>query len=105
ALRRDHIFLHQAHEIGSAREHLRIVSQHCDGGFDRCRRCVFNCLHYAVPPFSMAARTLSGVSGSVGTRTPMALATALEMAAPGEITGGSPSPITPRSSKPGPVIM
>ena len=53
---------------------------------------------YPMPPFSSAARTLPGVSGRVGTRTPMALATALEIAAPGEITGGSPRPTTPRSS-------
>ena len=55
--------------------------------------------------FFSAARTRSAVSGSVGTRTPMALATALEMAAPGEMTGGSPRPITPCSSYPLPVIM
>ena len=33
-----------------------------------------------------------GVRGSTGTRTPVALATALEIAAPDEITGGSPNP-------------
>ncbi len=50
------------------------------------------------PPFCNAAITRSGVSGRFGTRTPQALATALAMAAPGETTGGSPMPMTPRSS-------
>ena len=44
-----------------------------------------------------AARTRSGVNGVCGTRTPMALKTALPTAACVEIVGGSPMPMTPRS--------
>ena len=40
--------------------------------------------------------TRSGVKGNVLTRTPQAFATAFEIAAPGEIAGGSPIPMTPR---------
>jgi hypothetical protein len=53
---------------------------------------------WRAPVEPRAANTRSGVRGRKGTRTPKALATALEIAAPGEITGGSPIPITPRSS-------
>ena len=45
----------------------------------------------SAPPARAAASAAAG-----GTRTPRALATALLIAAPGEITGGSPRPITPR---------
>ena len=48
--------------------------------------------------FSNASSTRAGVSGRNGTRTPIAFATAFEIAAPGDTTGGSASPITPRSS-------
>src|SRR5581483_6125811 len=50
-------------------------------------------------PFLLAsaARTRSAVKGACGTRTPMALNTALPMAAAVEIVGGSPMPMTPRS--------
>src|SRR5581483_605248 len=60
---------------------------------------------WCMPDGFNALSTRSGVSGRNGTRTPIALATALEMTAPGEITGGSPKPMTPRSSYPLPVIM
>ena len=53
-------------------------------------------LDYALP--SITSSTRAGVSGRNGTRTPMAFATAFEMAAPGETTGGSAKPMTPRSS-------
>src|SRR6202040_4044120 len=61
-----------------------------------------------VPPWSApasASSTRCGVSGRKGTRTPVALATALAMAAPGDTTGGSPRPTTPRRSYSGPVII
>ena len=64
----------------------------------RARTGVLEAVQLSSPPATSALMTLSGVSGKVPTRTPMALATALEIAAPGEITGGSPSPMTPRSS-------
>ncbi len=40
--------------------------------------------------YASAPKTRSGVNGILGTRTPIAFATAFEIAAPGEITGGSP---------------
>src|ERR1039458_9296943 len=45
---------------------------------------------------SSASSTRAGVSGRNGTRTPIALATAFEMAAPGETTGGSANPMPPQ---------
>ena len=67
----------------------------CFGGR---RPVVGEVLHVAFPPFAArAASTRSGVNGVCGTRTPMALKTALPMAACVEMVGGSPMPMTPRS--------
>src|ERR1051326_723608 len=102
------IVFHQCQQIGTAREDFGVspgCAQQADGLGSAVRADVFKRSHHAPPFFSIAARTRSGVSGRNGTRTPMALATALEIAAPGEITGGSPNPMTPRSSYPLPVIM
>ena len=44
-----------------------------------------------------AFSTFRGVIGHSGTRTPIALVTALAMAAAVLIVGGSPTPITPRA--------
>ena len=54
----------------------------------------FGCgTHILEPAFSdKAFSTRSGVSGRKGEVTPIAFATAVAMAAPGEITGGSPRP-------------
>ena len=56
---------------------------------------------HSVPPRAVLRRapssTVSGVIGRLRMRTPVALATALAMAAAVEIVGGSPSPMTPRS--------
>src|SRR5437868_5203545 len=97
----DDIIFHERQQIGTAGKDLSlspIRAQQADGLL-WCRWAgVFKGPHHA-PAFSPnAASTRSGVSGRNGTRTPMAFATAFEIAAPGEITGGSPSPITPRSS-------
>ena len=58
---------------------------------------VFKGLHYAFLP-SSALSTCIGVIGIFGTRTPIALATALPTAAQMPMAGGSPSPMTPRLS-------
>src|SRR3989338_10632375 len=96
---RDYMVLHQAEQVGPASQDRGILPEVAEqpkrlllGGRGR----IFKGSHQAIPPFSRAASTLSGVSGKVGTRTPMALATALAMAAAGEFIGGSPSPIGPR---------
>src|SRR5439155_23626919 len=49
-----------------------------------------------LPFWASAARTLSGVIGRERTRTPMALNTALAMAAAVGMLGGSPRPIIPQ---------
>ena len=52
----------------------------------------------AFPPFARASRTRFGCkTAGIGTRTPMALNTALPTAAAVEMVGGSPMPMTPRS--------
>src|SRR5262249_62154039 len=63
----------------------------------RFRPKVAEIVHGHLPPFASAASTRSGESGVSGTRTPMALNTALATAACVEIVGGSPMPTTPRS--------
>src|SRR5215472_11725452 len=97
----DDIVLHQCEQIGSAGEYC-CISPACAEQADRLRSAVrtdvFKGSHQAPAFCPSAARTRSGVRGRNGTRTPMAFATAFEIDAPGEITGGSPSPITPRSS-------
>ena len=98
---RDHIIFHQREQIGPAREDFGLApacAQQADGLGSGIWADIFKRSHQAPAFCSSAARTRSGVSGRNGTRTPIALATAFEIAAPGEITGGSPSPITPRSS-------
>src|SRR2546423_11942226 len=95
-------------QVGATGEDLGVapfVAQQRGRFFQRFGRGVFERFHTATPPFCTAAMTRSGVNGNCGTRVPMALATALAMAAPGDMTGGSPSPMTPRSSYPFPVIM
>ena len=101
ALGGDDVVLHEREQVGAAGEQFgspQFWREQSDGLLFGFGSGVFEGLHAAPPFFSSAARTRSGVRGRKGTRTPMALATALEMAAPGEITGGSPSPMTPRSS-------
>src|SRR5262249_9830959 len=96
--RRDTVSSQQVVQIGSAREDRRValvIRQQRDRFLFGARAGVFKGIH-ARPPFN-ASRTRLGVSGRTGTRTPGALATALEMAAPGAGTGGSPRPTTPRS--------
>src|SRR5205085_1177843 len=58
---------------------------------------VFEGLHYAFLPSSVLS-TWIGVIGMFGTRTPIALATALPTAAQMPTAGGSPSPMMPRLS-------
>src|SRR5439155_25564962 len=109
ALGTNNVILHERQQVGAAGQYFSIspvLSQQLDYLLLLLWTGVFKGPH-ARPPaaFSSASSTRSGVSGSMGTRTPMALATALEIAAPGETVGGSPNPITPRSSSPGPDIM
>src|SRR5438552_4861182 len=100
-LRGDDVVFHQSEQVGSAGKDFGIApgrSQQADRLRSAVRADVFKRSHQAPAFCPSAARTRSGVSGRNGTRTPMAFATAFEIAAPDEITGGSPSPITPRSS-------
>src|SRR5262249_7000881 len=87
-------------QVGTAGEQLGRpprLAQQPDRLFDRRRLVVGEVLH-AFPPFgASASRTFLGVSGRCGTRTPMALNTAVLRAAAVETIGGSPTPITPRS--------
>src|SRR5262249_42483089 len=102
-LRRDQVIFHEGQQIGSAGKDLGVTPirrQQAQRLLHRVRAHVLEAVH-ALSPFCAppkAANTRAGVSGNMGTRTPMAFATALLMAAPGETTGGSPSPITPRLS-------
>src|SRR5438034_2125437 len=97
----DDVVFHQSEQVGSAGEDF-CISPACTEQADSLRSAVraevFKRSHQAPAFCPSAARTRSGVSGRNDTRTPMAFATAFEMAAPGEITGGSPNPMTPRSS-------
>src|SRR5262249_61265557 len=100
------MFFHQRQQIGTAGERFSLspfrAEQH-NGLFFRGWACIFEFVHQPLPPFfAIAASTRSGVSGKVETRTPMAFATAFEIAAPGELTGGSPRPIVPAWSAPWP---
>src|SRR5207245_8369524 len=100
ALGRGHVVLHEREQVGAAGQGRGVVpgaAEETDRLLLRGGARVLESAHQARLP-SSAARTRLGVSGMWGTRTPMALATALEMQAPGEITGGSPRPTTPRSS-------
>ena len=94
-------FLHQAEQIRAAGQHIHFApaccAEHPDRLLDGSRVGIFEVLHYAFL-LSSAASTRSAVSGTCGTLTPMAFATALPMAATTPIVGGSPSPITPRLS-------
>src|SRR5581483_3251411 len=104
----DDIVLHQRQKVGATGQHFSLppgCTQEAHGLFFRSRTRVFEGSHYAPAFCANAPSTRSGVRGKNGTRTPIALATALEIAAPGEITGGSPKPMTPRSSYPLPVII
>src|SRR5262249_38284530 len=88
----------QVEEVGPAGQHGGISAmgrKQLDRLFFGAGAGIFEGIH-ARPPFR-ASRTRLGVRGRTLTRTPIALATAFEMAAPGEMTGGSPSPTTPRS--------
>src|ERR1700736_2370592 len=100
-LGRNHVVLHQGEQVCTAGENFGVApgrAQQADGLGTAGRAGIFKRSHHAPAFCPRAARTRSGVSGRKGTRTPIAFATALEMAAPGEITGGSPNPMTPRSS-------
>ena len=97
--RRNDILFQTRNQVGTTGEDFRFPPSWCKKAYGLRERfwcCKFERIHASFPPFSRAARTRSAVSGSVATRTPHALATAFEIAAPGEITGGSPNPITPR---------
>ena len=90
-------------QIGAAGERHRLAAagrEQRHRVFDRGRVGVLEGAHHALLSVASAsaASTRSGVNGACGTRTPIALAIALPIAATGEITGGSPMPITPRSS-------
>ena len=63
-----------------------------------CGTHIFERPHHAPSFCDNTLSTRSGVSGRNGALTPIAFAAAVAMAAPGEITGGSPKPMTPRSS-------
>ena len=102
ALGSENEILHEAEEIGPTSEDFGIApvrGEQAKSLFHRVRTYVLE-LNHAFSPFCSpnAASTRAGVRGSMGTRTPIALATALLMAAPGEMTGGSPRPTTPRLS-------
>src|SRR5262249_58485980 len=103
------MFFHQRQQIGTAGERFSLspfVAEQRNGLFFRGWACIFEFVHQPLPPFfANAASTRLGVSGSVETRTPMALATAFDIAAPGELVGGSPRPIGPRSSYPLPCLL
>ena len=97
ALGDDAVGLQQVHEVGPAGEDGRVavvLGEELDRFGFSLGAGVFEGSH-AFAPFR-ASSTRFGVRGSTGTRTPMALATALEMAAFGEMAGGSPRPMTPR---------
>ena len=96
--RHDHLG-HEWHKIGAARQErrlLRVVAEQFEHTARAGRSRIFKGFHQAFLA-SKASRTRLGVMGRTGTRTPSALATAFEMAAPGLMTGGSPRPTTPRS--------
>src|SRR4051794_12729697 len=82
----------QTHQIWTAGKDRRVtvfrIQELHSFGFGRWTS-IFKRLH-AFAPFN-ASRTRFGVIGRTGTRTPTALATAFEIAAPGEMTGGSPN--------------
>ena len=99
ARRRRRPVLHQAQEIRAAGErHGALGGQHPDRVVGSPGTRVFEGAHQAIPPPLIAASTRSGVIGISLIGTPAALLAALAIAAPGAMTGGSPRPITPRSS-------
>ena len=87
-----------AEQVVAAGEISAIVADEFAGAGGRKCGCVFKCFH-ATESLSLpsAARTRCGVMGRLLTRTPIALATALAMAAAVGIVAGSPMPMTPRS--------
>src|ERR1017187_10643357 len=100
ALGRVKVLLHEAEEIGAAGQHVGfspLGGEQRDGLLDGRGIGVCEGLHQAFLP-SSALSTCIGVMGMLGTRTPMALATALPTAAQMPMAGGSPSPMTPRLS-------
>src|SRR5581483_6167495 len=102
------IIFHERQQVSAAAKDLSlspIRTQQADGLIWGGGSGELEGSHHAPAFWPNAVSTRSGVSGRNGTRTPIAFATAFEIAAPGEITGGSPSPMTPRSSYPLPVIM
>src|SRR5579864_526831 len=100
AIRRGQIILHQADLIRASRENIRFAplgAQQRESLMQSGRTCVFERLHYAFL-LSSAASTRCGINGTLGTLTPIALATALPMAAIPPMAHGSPKPTTPRLS-------
>src|SRR5690606_9688551 len=102
ALGRDDEVLHQADEVHPAGQRHRTPALRVERRDRPLRRRgihVSERLHNVPPvrPASSASRTFCGVIGRLRTRTPVALATALAIAAAVEIVGGSPMPMTPRS--------
>ena len=103
AIRRGYVVFHATDQVGAARKCGGTgCAQELDRVFERCwvQRTQKLSSIYAFPSLDAEARafkTLRGLIGHSGTRTPMALVTALPMAAAVEIVGGSPTPITPRA--------
>src|SRR5690606_40401243 len=102
AVGRGDVVLHQPDEVHAAGERHRTAALGVERGDRLLHRRgihVSERLH-CVPPVraaSSATSTLRGVMGRLRTRTPVALATALAIAAAVEMVGGSPMPMTPRS--------
>ena len=100
AVGRDDHLLHQADQVGAAGQDFGLAPfgreqlQHL---VLAPRRGIFEGFHLGIPRFQECPEPAWGSSASTGTRTPRALQTALEIAAPGLMTGGSPKPITPRA--------
>src|SRR5262249_41739378 len=105
----NNISLHHRQQVAAARKNFGIsplrTQQSCCLSLLLWTRILKGSHACAPSAVSSACKTCSGVSGKNGTRTPIALATAFEIAAPGDTVGGSPNPMTPISSYPGPVIM
>src|ERR1700735_1980427 len=94
------VVFHLAEDVDAARQEASLISGQRDSAIDAVRGGVLERLHAVVPTFltlPSAASTRAGVMGRLLTRTPMALATALAIAAAVGMVAGSPMPITPRS--------
>src|SRR6185503_16609742 len=94
------IFLHQGEQVVAAGEISAVGADEFARGVSGKCGCVFECFHAAESlSLPSAASTRCGVMGRLLTRTPMALATALPIAAAVGMVTGSPMPMTPRSAQ------